>query len=110
MTIERSPMPMGTAARVTDMHACPMFTGPVPHVGGPIVGPGAPTVLIGGLPAATMGDSCVRGSTGQYHHGQYDGVNRWKAGCPHGRPDIPWGDHRDRLPNGHHRPVSYTHL
>ncbi|HEX7433858.1 MAG TPA: PAAR domain-containing protein [Anaerolineaceae bacterium] len=52
-------MPMGPAARLTDMHACPMFTGPVPHVGGPIVGPGAPTVLIGGLPAATMGDSCV---------------------------------------------------
>lgn len=36
-----------------------MFTGPVPQVGGPIVGPGAPTVLIGGLPAATLGDSCV---------------------------------------------------
>lgn len=43
------------------MHTCPMVTGVVPHVGGPIVGPGAPTVLIGGLPAARMGDlvTCV---------------------------------------------------
>ncbi|HEY4372860.1 MAG TPA: PAAR domain-containing protein [Burkholderiales bacterium] len=49
------------AARLTDMHVCPMLTGPVPHVGGPIVGPGAPTVLIGKLPAAVMGDmvTCV---------------------------------------------------
>lgn len=38
------------------MHVCPMVTGVVPHVGGPIVGPGAPTVLIGGMPAAVMGD------------------------------------------------------
>ena len=49
------------AARLTDMHVCPMMTGPVPHVGGPITGPGAPTVLIGGMPAARMGDlvTCV---------------------------------------------------
>jgi uncharacterized Zn-binding protein involved in type VI secretion len=49
------------AARLTDMHVCPMFTGPVPHVGGPIIGPGAPTVLIGKMPAAVMGDmaTCV---------------------------------------------------
>ncbi len=42
------------AARVGDMHTCPMVTGPVPHVGGPILPPGSPTVLIGGLPAARM--------------------------------------------------------
>ena len=49
------------AARLTDMHTCPMTTGPVPHVGGPIVGPGVPTVLIAGLPAAVVGDTvtCV---------------------------------------------------
>jgi uncharacterized Zn-binding protein involved in type VI secretion len=49
------------AARVTDMHTCPMVTGVVPHVGGPILPPGAPTVLIGGLPAARLGDmaTCV---------------------------------------------------
>jgi uncharacterized Zn-binding protein involved in type VI secretion len=47
------------AARITDMHVCPMFTGPVPHVGGPIIGPGAPIVLIGGLPAAVLGDMCT---------------------------------------------------
>lgn len=50
---------MPPAARITDMHACPMFTGPVPHVGGPINGPCVPTVLIGSLPAAVVGDMCV---------------------------------------------------
>jgi uncharacterized Zn-binding protein involved in type VI secretion len=43
------------AARVTDMVACPAFTGLVPHVGGPIA-MGAPTVLIGSLVAARLGD------------------------------------------------------
>ena len=47
------------AARLTDMHVCPMVTVLVPHVGGPIVAPGAPTVLIGGLPAARIGDILV---------------------------------------------------
>jgi uncharacterized Zn-binding protein involved in type VI secretion len=47
------------AARLTDMHVCPMVTGTVPHVGGPILPPCAPTVLIGGLPAARVGDMCV---------------------------------------------------
>lgn len=47
---------MPAAARITDMHTCPMFTGSVPHVGGPILPPGAPTVLIGGMPAAKVGD------------------------------------------------------
>ena len=49
------------AARVSDMHTCPMWTGPVPHIGGPIIPPGAVTVLIGGLPAARIGDmvTCV---------------------------------------------------
>jgi uncharacterized Zn-binding protein involved in type VI secretion len=50
------------AARVTDMHVCPMVTPavpPVPHVGGPILPPGAVTVLIGGLPAARVGDMAV---------------------------------------------------
>ena len=41
------------------MHVCPMVTGVVPHVGGPILAPGAPTVLIGGLPAARATDTCV---------------------------------------------------
>ena len=50
------------AARLTDMHVCPMVTPgvpPIPHVGGPILAPGAPTVLIGGLPAARATDMCV---------------------------------------------------
>lgn len=53
---------MPPAARLTDMHVCPMVTPgvpPIPHVGGPIVGPGIPTVLVGFMPAATLGDSCV---------------------------------------------------
>lgn len=47
------------AARVNDMHICPMFNGPVPHVGGPILPPCAATVLIGGLPAARVGDMAM---------------------------------------------------
>lgn len=47
---------MTMAARVSDMHVCPMITGTVPHVGGPVLPPGCPTVLIGGLPAARAGD------------------------------------------------------
>lgn len=52
------------AARLSDMHTCPMVTPgspPVPHVGGPVTGPGEATVLIGGQPAAVVGDmaTCV---------------------------------------------------
>lgn len=53
---------MPPAARLTDMHTCPMVTPgvpPIPHVGGPIVGPGIPNVLIGKLPAAVVGDMCT---------------------------------------------------
>ena len=62
---------MPPAARITDMHTCPMFDGPKPHVGGPILPPGVPNVLIGGLPAAVVGgmvtcvgppDTIVKGS------------------------------------------------
>lgn len=50
---------MPPAARVTDMHTCPMVTGFVPHVGGPILPPGCPTVLINSLPAARATDMCT---------------------------------------------------
>lgn len=53
---------MPPAARVTDLHTCPMVTPgptPVPHVGGPVIGPGVSTVLIGGMPAAVVGDMCT---------------------------------------------------
>lgn len=50
---------MPPAARLTDMHSCPMVTGIVPHVGGPVVGPGVPTVMIASLPAAVLGDNCA---------------------------------------------------
>jgi uncharacterized Zn-binding protein involved in type VI secretion len=47
---------MPPAARLGDMHTCPMVTGVVPHVGGPILPPCCPTVMIGGVPAARVGD------------------------------------------------------
>ncbi|AEV96868.1 type VI secretion protein [Niastella koreensis] len=47
---------MPAAARVGDMHVCPMVTGVVPHVGGPVLPAGCATVLIGGMPAARVGD------------------------------------------------------
>lgn len=54
---------MPPAARVSDMHTCPMqtpaFPSSIPHVGGPVLPPGCPTVLIGGLPAARLGDMAV---------------------------------------------------
>ncbi|WP_199119180.1 PAAR domain-containing protein [Pedobacter sp. ASV28] len=53
---------MPPAARISDMHVCPMVTPglpPIPHVGGAIIGPGVPTVLIGKMPAAVMGDMCT---------------------------------------------------
>ena len=53
---------MPPAARLTDMHACPMVTPgvpPIPHMGGPVIGPGVATVLIGKLPAAVVGDNAV---------------------------------------------------
>jgi uncharacterized Zn-binding protein involved in type VI secretion len=58
---------MPSAARVGDMHTCPMQTptpaGPVPHVGGPIIPPGCPKVMIGGQPAARMGDMTAHGGS-----------------------------------------------
>jgi len=50
---------MPFAARILDLHVCPMTTGPIPHVGGPIIGPGCSTVLISFLPAAIMGDKAI---------------------------------------------------
>ena len=82
------------AARVGDMHMCPMVTPglpPIPHVGGPITGPGCPSVLIGGMPAAVMGDMCVcvgppdtivLGSTGVFIGGKP--AARMGDQCAHG--------------------------
>ena len=53
---------MPPATRITDMHVCPMFNPgvpPIPHVGGPVIGACVPSVLIGKLPAAVVGDNCV---------------------------------------------------
>jgi uncharacterized Zn-binding protein involved in type VI secretion len=51
---------MPAAARITDMHTCPLAS-PNPHVGGPVTGPCVSTVLIGGLPAAVVSDMCACG-------------------------------------------------
>ena len=50
---------MQPAARAGELHVCPMVTVLVPHVGGPILPPGCPTVLIGFMPAARLGDMCL---------------------------------------------------
>lgn len=50
---------MPFAARVGDMHTCPLSDGPKPHVGGPVMPPGVPTVMIEGKPAATVGNLCT---------------------------------------------------
>ena len=50
------------AARLGDMHMCPMVTPgtpPIPHVGGPILPPCCPTVIIEGMPAARVGDMAL---------------------------------------------------
>jgi uncharacterized Zn-binding protein involved in type VI secretion len=47
------------AARVTDFHVCPVVSPAGPHVGGIVLPPGGMTVLVGGLPAARIGDLCV---------------------------------------------------
>jgi uncharacterized Zn-binding protein involved in type VI secretion len=85
---------MPPAARVGDMHVCPMVTPgvpPIPHVGGPILPPGCPTVLIGGQPAACMGDmatcvgppdSIVKGSTTVMIGGRF--AARAGDNCAHG--------------------------
>jgi len=82
------------AARIGDMHMCPMVTPgtpPVPHVGGPISGPGVATVLICSMPAATMGDMCtcvgppdsiMVGSTGVFIGGK--AAARMGDPCAHG--------------------------
>ena len=49
---------MPPASRITDMHVCPMVTGVVPHVGGPIA-LGCFTVLTGMLPQARITDLAV---------------------------------------------------
>jgi uncharacterized Zn-binding protein involved in type VI secretion len=46
-------------ATIGSMHVCPMCSGIVPHVGGPVTGPGMPGVTINGQPIAVMGDMCT---------------------------------------------------
>ncbi len=89
---------MPSAARITDMHTCPLAT-PNPHVGG-VTGPCVPTVLIGSLPAAVVGDLCVcagppdtivKGSTTVFIGG--------KAGSTAGRFNGAWRSNSWRFAN-----------
>jgi len=82
---------MMPCARTTDMHVCPMVTGVVPHVGGPILPPGVPTVLVCGLPAAPLGnmvtcvgppDSIIKGSGTVFTGGRPQA--RLLDNCAHG--------------------------
>ncbi len=52
---------MPPAARIMDMHVCPMVTGIVPHVGGPILPPAVPNVITCFMPQAVVGTmaTCV---------------------------------------------------
>jgi len=49
---------MPPAARILDMHLCPMVTVLVPHVGGPII-TGWPTVIVGKMPQARITDKAI---------------------------------------------------
>lgn len=89
-------MPTGPAIRIGDMTVCPLVTGVVPHVGGPVIGPGTPTVLIGGMPAAVLGDlvtcvgppnSIVMGSATVLIGGKP--AARMGDLCAHGNPLLP---------------------
>ena len=89
------------AARLTDMHVCPMVTGIVPHVGGPIVSPGAPNTLIGGLPAARVSDMAVCvGPPDAINHGLDDRNHCRHARRPHRRPDGAWRCDHPRMFHG----------
>ena len=50
---------MPPAARLSDQHVCPAFSGPVPHVGGVIMPPCCVTVITGGMPQARVSDLCL---------------------------------------------------
>ncbi|MDO7883970.1 PAAR domain-containing protein [Hymenobacter cheonanensis] len=78
---------MPPAARVGDLHICPLETPgpvPIPHVGGPILGPGVPTVLIGGLPAAVADNEafCLAPEPDMLEQGS---LTVWIGGLPAAR-------------------------
>ena len=82
------------------MHVCPMVKpGGVPHVGGPIMPPGEPTVLIGGMPAARVGDIGHLPQSTRHHFGRLiHCFFRWYAGSKNGRVP-PMAAHRGRITN-----------
>ena len=88
---------MSPVARVTDPHVCPVAD-PKSHVGGPLLGPGALTVLIDNLPTAVEGDVCTCvGTPATVKTGSTTVKAADKSARPDGRPDLARGDHRHRL-------------
>ena len=90
------------------MHTCPMVTGVVPHVGGPITGPGSPTVLIGGMPAAVMGDMCVCvGPPDTIAKGSATVMIGGKPAARIGRYYCPWRSNCSWMSNSNDRRIKY---
>ncbi len=56
VAVTSEPASSSPAARVGDSHVCPQRTGQTLHVGGPVMKPGVPNVLICGKPAAVVGN------------------------------------------------------
>ena len=91
---------MPPAARISDMHTCPMVTGVVPHVGGPIF-LGCFNVMIGFLPAARVGDmATLRWTSGCGRNGFVYLYDRFYASRPDGRPDGAWRSDFDGFSHG----------
>jgi hypothetical protein len=86
---------MPPAARAGDMHICPLVSGVVPHVGGPVMPPGVPTVLIGGMPA---GGYVYMHRPARFDcNGFSNGTDRRETSGPYGRFNCPWWLYCSRL-------------
>jgi uncharacterized Zn-binding protein involved in type VI secretion len=96
---------MPSAARITDLHTCPLAS-PNPHVGGPITGPGVPTVLIGNLPAAVIGDLCTcAGPPDSIVKGSITVLYRGETGSKTRRSDSTWWGNCFRAANSSDRRI-----
>ena len=97
---------MPPAARITDMHTCPMVTVLVPHVGGPIIPACCPTVIISSLPAARVGDMCIcTGPPDVIVKGSVTVLYRRKPGRANRRYDRAWRCDCLRCSDRYHRRV-----
>lgn len=93
------------------MHTCPMqtpaFPSPIPHVGGPVVGPGVPNVLIGKMPAAVVGDMCVWCRSARHHRERLGNGDDWrKAAARMGDTTATRRLDSHRMPHGNDRRIN----